>query len=46
MSAEQIAALDTLAILAAALLVFCVGAWFGWESRSAKYRSEHVERRG
>lgn len=42
MSPAEKAALDTLLVLAGVLVIFCVGAWFGWMAREAKYRSEHV----
>lgn len=46
MTPEQKAAFDVLSIVACALVVFCCGAWFGWEACKAKHRSEHVSRRG
>lgn len=42
----EVGALDVLVILVAALVVWCGGAWFGWEACAAKYRGEHVSRRG
>jgi hypothetical protein len=42
---QTIAAIDVVLILACVLMVFCTGAWFGWEARDAHERRDRVQPR-